>query len=183
MHVVYSPNDFFFPIGFKHFFHYIVHLVGPPPSLSPWFITLHLWPTFGPYEEPPFSLCSWWGEDVCPWCYVGCKISGFTWIDSHSFVTHLSFFTSTNQHCDFKGWYLDVAIIINDPTLTILVLQVVLSYGVPTTIPAQLRMHYNKMHPCLSNVFIGFWMNSLVHWIKLNGDPMDGCSHVNKSQK
>ncbi len=29
-------NDYFFPIGFKHFFHYIMHLVGLPPSLGPW---------------------------------------------------------------------------------------------------------------------------------------------------
>jgi hypothetical protein len=36
VHVKYSPNDLFFPIGFKHFFHYIVHLVGLPPSLNPW---------------------------------------------------------------------------------------------------------------------------------------------------
>jgi hypothetical protein len=79
----------------------------------------------------------------------GCKISSFIWTNSHSFVTCLSFFTSTNQHCDFNGWYLDVGIIIGDPTLTNLVLQIVLSYGVATTIVAELRMHYNKMHPCL----------------------------------
>jgi hypothetical protein len=86
----------------------------------------------------------------------GCNISGFTLINLHSIVTHLSFFTSTNQNCDFKRLYLDIAIIIDDPTLTNLVLQVVLFYGVATTIAAELRMHYNKMHPCLSNVFIGF---------------------------
>ncbi len=77
VHVVYSPNDLFFPIGFKHFFHYIGHLVGPPPSHNPWFITLHLWQTFGPYEDPPFSLCPWWGDDSFPWCYVGCKDARF----------------------------------------------------------------------------------------------------------
>jgi hypothetical protein len=45
---------------------------------------------------------------------------------------------------------------VDDPTLKKMVLQVILSYGVVAIIVVQLKMHYNKMHTCLSNVFIGF---------------------------
>jgi hypothetical protein len=45
--VIFSPNDLFLLIDFKGFFHYVVHLVWPPPSFNPWFVTLHLWSTFG----------------------------------------------------------------------------------------------------------------------------------------
>jgi hypothetical protein len=55
--VVYLPIDPFFSIDFRGFFHYVVHLIGLPPFLSPWFVTLHLWLTFKPYEDPFSSLC------------------------------------------------------------------------------------------------------------------------------
>jgi hypothetical protein len=44
----------FFLVGFRHFLHYIAHLVGPSPSFNPWFVTLHLCPTFGPYGDSTF---------------------------------------------------------------------------------------------------------------------------------
>lgn len=48
---------FFF--GFKCFFLHDAHQLGSPPSIGPWLVTLHLWPTFKPRKDPPFSLCSW----------------------------------------------------------------------------------------------------------------------------
>jgi hypothetical protein len=64
--VLYSPNDPLFLIGFKHFFHYVAHLVGFAPFISRWFVTLHLWATFGPHGDSPFSLHPWLGEDEFP---------------------------------------------------------------------------------------------------------------------
>jgi len=52
-------NDHFLKFDFKGFFHYITHSIGPLPSLGPWFVTLHLWSTFGPYRDPPSLLCPW----------------------------------------------------------------------------------------------------------------------------
>jgi hypothetical protein len=82
--VVYPPNNLL-KIDFKCFFHCVAHLVGPPPSLSPWLVTLHLWSTFGPYGDPPYLLHPWWGKGDFPWCCVGylcmyhkrCMISRF----------------------------------------------------------------------------------------------------------
>jgi hypothetical protein len=47
------PMILFFLSDFKGFFHYVTHSIGPPSSLSPWFIILHLWSTFGPFGHPP----------------------------------------------------------------------------------------------------------------------------------
>ncbi len=58
--VVYSFDDLFFSIDFIGFFHWMAHSVGPPPPLSPWFTTLHLWSTLGPYED--LFQCTHGGE-------------------------------------------------------------------------------------------------------------------------
>lgn len=59
MHRFVFAQWFIFLIDFKGLFHYVAHLVGPPSSLSPWFIILHLWSTFGPSRDPPFlMLCN-----------------------------------------------------------------------------------------------------------------------------
>jgi hypothetical protein len=68
--IVYSPNDPFSFIGFKHFLHFVAHLVVPFSSFSPWFVTLHLWPTFRPYGDPLFLLHPLWKKDGFPW-YCG----------------------------------------------------------------------------------------------------------------
>ncbi len=54
------PMIIIFPISFKNILHYVAHLVGPPPSFNPWFVTLHLWVAFKSYGDPPFSLRPWW---------------------------------------------------------------------------------------------------------------------------
>jgi hypothetical protein len=49
-----------------------VHQVGPPPFISLWLATLHLWPTFKLHGDSPSLLCSWWGKDDIPQCCMGC---------------------------------------------------------------------------------------------------------------
>jgi len=57
--IVCLPSDPFLKFDFKGFFHYVAHSIVLLPSFSPWFITLHLWSTFGPYKDPPSLLCPW----------------------------------------------------------------------------------------------------------------------------
>jgi len=57
--IVYLPSDPFLNFDFKGFFHYVVHSIGPLPSLNPWFVTLHSWSTLGPNKDPPSLLCPW----------------------------------------------------------------------------------------------------------------------------
>ncbi len=54
------PMIIIFPISFKKILYYVAHLVGPPPSFNPWFVTLHLWVAFRSSRDPPFSLHPWW---------------------------------------------------------------------------------------------------------------------------
>ncbi len=113
--VVYLANDFF-SIWLQMFFHYVAHLVGLASSISPWLVTLHLWSTFGPYGDPPYSLHPWWGKDGFPWCCVGClciyhkrcKISGFMWVNPCSSITYSLIYMLVGWHCGFGGWCLDI---------------------------------------------------------------------------
>jgi len=138
----------FFPIGFKHFFHYIVHSIGPPPSFSPWLVTLHLWPTFKPYGDPYSLLCRWWGEDNFPWCCVGClcmyhegcKISCFTWVDPYC---ALSYNLCVDMLTFWFWWmvfgWMFTNVIITNPTWVHLVSQVVLSCEIVAKLWLRLR--------------------------------------------
>jgi hypothetical protein len=55
-----------FSIDFKGFLHCVMHSIRPPTPLNLWFVTLHLWSTFGPCWDPTFSLRPWWGKDRFP---------------------------------------------------------------------------------------------------------------------
>lgn len=53
--ILWSPNDFF-PNWLQMFFPLNCAFVQVSPSLNPWFVTLHLQSTFGPYGDPSFLL-------------------------------------------------------------------------------------------------------------------------------
>ncbi len=86
------------------------------PTLSPWFITLHLCSMFRPYGDPFSSLHPWWGKDGFPWCcarclcvyHKGCEISHFMWTNPCFFATYFLVYMLTNQHCGFSGWHSNI---------------------------------------------------------------------------
>ncbi len=89
-----------FFIDFKGFFHYVAHSVGSPSSLSPWFIILHLWSTFGPYGDPmvgrgrlPMMLCN--------------MFLHLLWGMRH-FIFYMNKNASMGWHCGFDEWCLNI---------------------------------------------------------------------------
>jgi hypothetical protein len=126
VHVVYSLMIVFSQLVSNIFSITLCIWLGfPHPLALGYHITFmaNLWTLWGStFFVVPMVGRVWLPMMLCGMQDARCKISSFTWIDSHSFITHLSFFMSTNQHCDFNGWYLDIGFIIDDPTLKELVL-------------------------------------------------------------
>jgi hypothetical protein len=106
MHGFVFVQWFIFLIDFKGFFHYVAHSIGPPSSLSPWFIILHLWSTFRPYGHPPsHGRERTTSHDVMQHHLLwGMQDSCFTWIN-HIFPPPT--FWSMHQ-------WVDIVVLVND---------------------------------------------------------------------
>jgi hypothetical protein len=61
--VFYLPNNPLFSIDFRGFFHYVTHSIGPPQSLKPWFVTLHLCQPLDPMGIHLFC-CAHGGKNI-----------------------------------------------------------------------------------------------------------------------
>jgi hypothetical protein len=112
-----TQQSLFFQLTSKPFsIHYVAQLVGPPPSFNPWFLTLHLWLIFRSYGDPPFSLHPWWVKMVTHdvvWyvLHLLWRMQNFMFYMNRPIfsTTCPSIFTSMGQHCDFRGWCLNVS--------------------------------------------------------------------------
>ncbi len=105
----------FYLVCFKWFFYYVVHIVGLPPSLSPWFVIVHLCSTFGFYGDSLSLLCPWCGKDNFPCCvecfciyHEVCGISCFMRVDLHSSIACPWVFMFTSQYFGFGEWCLEI---------------------------------------------------------------------------
>jgi hypothetical protein len=101
---------FFFLIGFRHFFHGIAHLVGPPHRLTINFhiaFVVNLWTLWG----STFFIVPMVGRKQVPMMLCGCiylyheiyMIICFICLDPHSSTTSFSIFALLNQHFGFNG--------------------------------------------------------------------------------
>jgi hypothetical protein len=82
------------------------------PFIGPWFVKLHMWPTFRPHGNSPFLLHSWQGNNNIPWYCVGCLcihhkrcwLTCCVWTNPHSSTSYPLVFILINWHCVFGWW-------------------------------------------------------------------------------
>jgi hypothetical protein len=71
-------------------------LVVPFSSFNPWFVTLHLWPTYRPYGDPLFLLHMLWKKDGFSLYYAKCfYITNFLGHEMAMIVVQNLFFISS----------------------------------------------------------------------------------------